>query len=45
MQNMEKRFLEKMKLPDIPKEFEESFGKMQQIFKEIKEIEDRTEVV
>lgn len=32
MQNMEKRFLEKMKLPDIPKEFEEPFGKMQEMF-------------
>jgi putative GTP pyrophosphokinase len=32
MQNMEKRFVEKMKLPDIPEEFEESFETIREMF-------------
>jgi putative GTP pyrophosphokinase len=32
MQNKEKRFLEKMKLPAIPEEFEESFEKIKEVF-------------
>jgi putative GTP pyrophosphokinase len=32
MQGMEKRVLKEMKMPDIPKEFEESFGTMREMF-------------
>lgn len=32
MQNMEKRFLERMKLPSFPEEFEKYFGKVQELF-------------
>lgn len=32
MQNVEKRFIDKIKLPDVPKEFEESFGTMREMF-------------
>jgi putative GTP pyrophosphokinase len=32
MQNREKRFLDKIKLPDIPEEFEESFGTIREMF-------------
>lgn len=32
MQNMEKRFLERMKLPSFPEEFKKYFGKVQELF-------------